>query len=422
MWWILMEEKMGGRTVKIHLIDGFPNGLISAEIMNWTGRFTVAPRSQLNRLAKRDEVKRSGIYFLKGSNPKDPSQDMIYIGESDNILNRLINHENDRDKDFWEKTIIVTSKDENLTKAHVRYLESRLIHIANQVKRALVINNTNPEPTNLPESDKDDMDYFLEQIQMILPVLGFSFVNPLPDVGVNHNVNNSIVSPIFNMIYSGATAKAQEINGEFVVLEGSLSRKAHTKSLADSYLHIRERLVNNGVLIDTDLNGFWEFSQNTPFQSPSTAANIVGGASINGREQWKVQDDGQTYAKWLEAQIKNVDQANHIENKTDEIKEFEKVRIIWKSFPTQTRQCNCGHGIEFHDQKRSSNDTLIAFLDGFEWYRDNPNQVIVYIIESDSLSDKYVIEKLKAEIREIVQKKEIVQGMINERILASPNC
>lgn len=142
---------MGGRTVKIHLIDGFPNGLISAEIMNWTGRFTVAPRSQLNRLAKRDEVKRSGIYFLKGSNPKDPSQDMIYIGESDNILNRLINHENDRDKDFWEKTIIVTSKDENLTKAHVRYLESRLIHIANQVKRALVINNTNPEPTNLPE-------------------------------------------------------------------------------------------------------------------------------------------------------------------------------------------------------------------------------------------------------------------------------
>lgn len=64
---------MGGRNIRIFLLDGIPNGMISAEIVNWTGRFMVAPRSQLNRLAKRDEVKRSGVYFLKGSNPKDPS-------------------------------------------------------------------------------------------------------------------------------------------------------------------------------------------------------------------------------------------------------------------------------------------------------------------------------------------------------------
>ncbi|MCL6102665.1 MAG: GIY-YIG nuclease family protein [Bacteroidetes bacterium] len=313
---------MGGRNIRLYLFDGIPNGMISAEIVNWTGRFMVAPRSQLNRLAKRDEVKRSGVYFLKGSNPKDPSQDMIYIGESENILSRLIQHERDHDKELWEKTIIVTSKDENLTKAHIRYLESRLISIANQVKRAMVANNTNPEPTNLPEPDIDDMEYLLEQIQMVLPVLGYTFVNPLPDLVSKNDDENNLVSPVFTISYSGATAKAQEVDGEFVVLEGSLSRIAHTRSLADSYIHIRERLVSNGTLIESKQTGFWMFTQNTPFQSPSTAANIVGGASLNGREHWKVQNTNKSYAKWSEEQIKDV---NPIMDEQDESVDSEEL-------------------------------------------------------------------------------------------------
>lgn len=413
---------MGGRNIRLYLIDGIPNGMISAEIVNWTGRFMVAPRSQLNRLAKRDEVKRSGVYFLKGSNPKDPSQDMIYIGESENILSRLINHEKDHDKDFWEKTIIVTSKDENLTKAHIRYLESRLIRITNQTKRAVIINNTNPEPTNLPEPDIDDMEYFLEQIQMVLPVLGFTFVNPLPDVERKHDDQDNLVSPIFTLTYSRANATAQEIDGEFVVLEGSLSRKAHTKSLADSYIHIRERLVSNGILVESDHDGFWRFAQNTPFQSPSTAANIVGGASLNGREHWKVQNTNKSYAKWSEEQIKDVNPIMDELDESNDSVELESIRIVWKKFPNSDLRHGCGHGIEFHDQKRENDDTLIACLNGFEWYHDNPKQVIVYCIDPDIFSDEQVIGNLKTLVAEIVRKKEIADGMINDRILASPNC
>lgn len=316
---------MGGRNIRLYLIDGIPNGMISAEIVNWTGRFMVAPRSQLNRLAKRDEVKRSGVYFLIGSYPKDPSQDMVYIGESENILSRLTIHERDLDKEFWEKTIVVTSKDANLTKAHIRYLESRLIQIANQAKRAVISNNTDPGPTNLPEPDIADMEYFLEQIQMVLPVLGFTFVNPLPDIERKHDDQDNLVSPIFTLTYSGANATAQEIDGEFVVLKGSLSRKAHTRSLADSYIHIRERLVTNGILIDSNQNGFWVFSQNTPFQSPSTAANIVGGASLNGRDHWKVQNTNKSYAKWSEEQIKDV---NPIVDEIDESDNSEELDTL----------------------------------------------------------------------------------------------
>lgn len=295
---------MSGRTVKIFLVDGIPSGLITAEIMNWTGRFTVAPRSQLADLALRDELKRTGVYFLTGSDPKDPSQEIVYIGETDHIWNRLTQHNKAADKEFWEKTVIVTSKDENLTKAHGRYLESRLIQIANQAKRARVINGTSPEITSLPEPDIADMEYFLEQIQMILPVLGFTFANPLPSVKNAPTPDGSkVISPVFCLTYAGASAKAQEINGEFVVLEGSMARKANTNSLADSYIHIREKMVRDGNLVDSPNSVYWTFAQNIPFLSPSTAAMVVGGASINGRTAWKHQDTLQSYAKWSEEQI-----------------------------------------------------------------------------------------------------------------------
>lgn len=295
---------MKGRTVKIYLVDGIPSGVISAEIMNWTGKFTIAPRTQLADLAKRDELKRTGVYVLAGQNPKDPLQEMVYIGESDNIWTRLTQHSRDSDKDFWGKTIVITSKDENLTKAHGRYLESRLIQMANQAQRVQVINGTNPETTSLPEPDIADMEYFLEQIQMILPVLGFTFAVPLPKIHIAQNSESlDSVFPIFHCNYAGARAEAQEVNGEFVVFKDSTARKEHTNSLAQSYLQIREKLQKEGKLVDSQDPKYWVFAQNVPFQSPSAAANIISGTQLNGRKQWKVKETDQSYAEWQDEQL-----------------------------------------------------------------------------------------------------------------------
>lgn len=299
---------MKGRTVKIYLVDGIPSGVLTAEIMNWTGKFTVAPRSQLADLAKRDELKRTGIYVLAGQNPQDPSQEVVYIGESDNIWKRLTQYNSDTTKEFWSKTIVVTSKDENLTKAHGRYLESRLIQIATQAQRSEVTNSTSPDISILPESDIAYMEEFLEQIQMILPVLGFTFAVPFPKAKVIQNSETSdVVSPVFAFNYAGTSATAQEINGEFIVFEGSTARKAHTNSLADSYIQIREKLQREGKLQDGNDHNYWVFTQNVPFQSPSTAANIVGGASLNGRMLWKVKGTNQSYAQWQDEQIKEAE-------------------------------------------------------------------------------------------------------------------
>lgn len=52
---------MKGKTIRIYLVDGEPTGILTAEIINWTGKVLVAPRSQLADLAKRPEVKRTGV-------------------------------------------------------------------------------------------------------------------------------------------------------------------------------------------------------------------------------------------------------------------------------------------------------------------------------------------------------------------------
>jgi hypothetical protein len=205
-----------------------------------------------------------------------------------------------------------------LTKAHGRYLESRLIQIASQAQRAQVINGTNPEITSLPEPDIADMEYFLAQIQMILPVLGFTFAVPLPKINIVQNSESpDSVSPVFHFNYAGSNAEAQEVNGEFIVFEGSTARKAHTNSLAESYIQIREKLQKEGKLVDSQNPDYWIFAQNVPFQSPSTAANIVGGASLNGRQHWKVKNTGESYAQWQDEQIKKAEAVESVQKASE---------------------------------------------------------------------------------------------------------
>jgi len=118
---------MNGRTIRIYLADGTPGGILTSEIINWTGKVIVAPRSELAELKKRAEVSRTGVYFLAGQDLIEANKERVYIGESDNVWERLSQHNQDDKKEFWTRTVVVISKDENLTKAHVRYLESRLI-------------------------------------------------------------------------------------------------------------------------------------------------------------------------------------------------------------------------------------------------------------------------------------------------------
>ena len=309
-----------GRTLKLFLVDGAPNGLLTAEILNWIGHAITAPRSRLGDLILRPECRRTGVYLLVGPDSGSGIGTQVYIGETDDLAQRLNAHNRPEDKggkDFWETVCIVSSKDANLTKGHVKYLESRLIRIAQQAGRCELLNGTDPGYDNLPEADRSDMEFFLEQIQILLPVLGMDFLREPPRTIRMHTEKifdtASILtgasalekpSPIFSgdVRKHGINARGQEINGEFVVFKGSRTRSTW-EGVQGTYTALFGELVRNGVLMPTLDGRHREFSRDYAFSSPSAAAAIVAGRSANGRTHWTIESSGQDYASWQEEKI-----------------------------------------------------------------------------------------------------------------------
>jgi hypothetical protein len=298
-----------GKSVRLFLADGTPGGLLTAEIMNWTGHLVAAPRSDLAALLKRPEASRTGIYILLGDDPAALGGSSAYIGEGDDVGKRLYQHARPEDqggKDFWERAIVVTSKDANLTKAHARYLESRFIALAKQANRTMLINSTAPPTLPLPEADVSDMEYFVSQVKIVLPVLGInifrSAVTAAAPEGSQIGVPTVFVqsSPIFELRLKkfGVSAKAQEVDGEFTVLEGSLARHAWTGADDHGYKRLREQLEQDGTLVPAPDGATMQFIHDRAFASPSAAAAVVTGRTANGRHEWKVAGSGQSYGSW----------------------------------------------------------------------------------------------------------------------------
>lgn len=305
-----------GRSIRLFLVDGTSNGLLTAEIMNWTGHVLTGPRSKLAELVQRAECGRTGVYFLVGPDPENSLRSKVYIGESDDVAKRLKQHNRPEasegtagGKDFWEKVCLVTSKDQNLTKTHVKYLESLLIGIANNVGRCELINGTAHDYGSLPESDRADMAFFLEQIRTVLPVLGFDFLRELskPSAAVSASPSTQVShSPRFNLEvprYS-ISAQGQEIDGEFFVLKGSKAR-VEWVGTERGYQGLFKQLVGEGVMVAQGSDNL-VFSDDYAFSSPSAAAAVVCGRSANGRTSWVVEGTGQTYATWQDQQLNSV--------------------------------------------------------------------------------------------------------------------
>jgi hypothetical protein len=297
---------MTGRSIRIYLVDGDASGLLTAEVMNWSGKFVVAPRTMLKELATREEVARTGVYVLAGPDPENPTQDMIYVGEGDNVFKRITAHDKDTDKEFWTRCVLVISKDLNLTKGHVRYLESRIIEKGHASGRARLSNGTAPPLPPMPEPDVADMEGFLSHVELVLPVLGFDFLKPRPVVRPAGAVEVTASSPVFEYRVGEASAKAQEIDGEFVVLKGSTAL-ATPKDSWTSYRGFRDRLVEDQKLIAVPDRDLYQFAEDVPFKSPSAGGAVVYAGSINGRTVWKVAGTNQTYADWHQSQLPEQD-------------------------------------------------------------------------------------------------------------------
>ncbi len=267
-------------SLRIFVADGDPDGLRLVDRSNWIGKAVMFPRSLYTQIRNREEFAQTGVYLLLGPRV-DGDGDMIYIGEGDPVRPRLEAHY--ARKDFWTRAVFFVAGPGQLNKAHVQYLEARLVALATSAKRMPLDNGNVPSEPTLSEADKAAMDVFLQNILGMLPVLGiYAFEKSAAGSSQQRN------APLFRCKGRGASAKGKDDTQGFVVLAGSLAADNEAPSLkkhAAGVSKARAALIESGVLV-AEKQGL-RFTQDYAFTSPSLASSVVLGRTSNGRRDWK---------------------------------------------------------------------------------------------------------------------------------------
>ena len=281
-------------SLRIFVADGDPDGLRIVDKSNWIGKALVFPRALLPQVKARPELAQTGVYLLLGPRP-DGEGDMLYVGEGDPIRPRLESHY--AQKDFWTRAIgFTTTMAGQLNKAHVQFLESRLIALARAAKRMPLDNANQPAEPSLSEADRADMEVFLGHMLGMLPVLGVHAFEQAPKAPAVK------AGPVLSCKGKGVQATGYEASQGFVVRAGSQAVVDSAPSMAQhvrGMFDLRQELISNGVLAMQ--GGLFQFTQDYTFSAPSTAAAVVLGRSANGRVEWKASD-GRTLKEIQEAE------------------------------------------------------------------------------------------------------------------------
>ena len=277
-------------SIKIFVPAGNPDGVRTIEKSNWSGAGIVVPRPLMNEARQRKDLTRTGVYVLLGP-PEESGLPRVYVGEGDPIRQRLDSHANK--KDFWTVCIAFTSKDENLNKAHVQYIESKLVEMATKAKRCVLDNGNVPALPSMSESDAADAEGFLSEMMLCFPVLGvhvFTAGDSSKKVERQLTISSKSIS-----------ATGWETDNGFLVRKGSGAALTEVPSCHGYLKELRAALIENGVL-KREERGF-VFTQDYVFSSPSTAAGVVQGRSSNGRVDWKTKE-GKTLKDIQESGVK----------------------------------------------------------------------------------------------------------------------
>ena len=293
---------MNGKHIELFLVDGIAGGITTAEIAGWTGHVLSGPRSELADLLRRPEPQRNGVYLLLGDDDDAIGGVRCYIGRTENFASRVRDHV--AKKEFWDRVVLITAKDDTFNEGHWGHLEARLVELARQAERVTLSNENTPQGRKLSEAQASDMEAFLGQLQIVLPVLGVNAirVRPLPK---EVSAPAAALSPTFTLTNSklGVSAQAQVSGDEFTILAGSrmvgkwtgVGKAESTKRAYAAYRARHERLLADGsIAIDDDGRGV--LTRDVPFGSPSSAGAVALGRSCNGRIEWTWS--GGTYASW----------------------------------------------------------------------------------------------------------------------------
>lgn len=283
-----MNEPLGF-SVRTFFPSGDPEGLRIIKKSNRLAQGVVFPRSLFTEACNREELRQTGVYVLwelggSGHLPR------VYVGEGDVLRPRLDSHA--RLKDFWTHAVAFTSRDRSFNKAHVQYLEARLVQLAEKAKRCELDNGNIPKTPSLSDADRADAEAYLSDILLCLPVIGVSFFE-------TPRKPKKTVQRLY-LKGKGIRAEGFEEASGFIVRAGSQAVKNETPSIQNFLSELRKTLLKKGVLEDAGKT--YQFTQDYIFRSPSTAASVVFGRSASGPIDWK-DNGGRSLRKLQEARI-----------------------------------------------------------------------------------------------------------------------
>ncbi len=267
-----------GKAIELFLVNGTADSLITAELSNWNGKAIKIPRTEVST-CDREDIRGVGVYFLICQ--ENDGSDSVYIGEAENVLDRLTQHLRDyqsgKEKYYWNTAVIFVGRD--LNKALIRYLENRFVEIAKECGRYTILTKNTFKNTVLKEAQIASMEEFIDNVKILINTLGYKVLVPVPKA--DHDT-----------IYlyckgSGAFAKGFVSTGGFTVLEGSTVSDHVVPSLekrGKTYFNLRNALVKDGVIVDR------LFTRDYEFNAPSAASAVILGHTSNGNADWKTEE------------------------------------------------------------------------------------------------------------------------------------
>lgn len=278
---IIMKEEVTiayGKSIELFLANGTADSLIIAELSNWNGKAIKIPRIEISN-CNRDDFTQAGVYFLFCK--EDDGSDSVYIGEAENIKERLVQHirdyQSEKEKYYWNTAFIFIGRD--LNKALIRYLENRFVEIARSCNRYIILTKNTYKNTVIKESQIAAMEEFIDNVKILINALGYKVLDPL----LHSNPNDSTaVDDVLLYINKGTASAVGKITSEgFVVLKGAtINEKMSVKSLAASVVKLREKYLLDGKVHNLST------TEDILFSSSSAAADFILGYSVSGPKTW----------------------------------------------------------------------------------------------------------------------------------------
>mgnify|MGYP000813621413 FL=1 len=270
-----------GKSIELFLVNGTADSLITAELSNWNGKALKIPRIEVASCS-RDDITQAGVYFLFCK--EDDGSDSVYIGEAENVKERLVQHlrdyQSEKEKYYWNTAVIFIGRD--LNKALIRYLENRFVEIARSCKRYTVLTKNTYRNTVMKESQIAVMEEFVDNVKTLINALGYKVLEPVLQVD---SVAATADDELLYIATGGATATGRVTSEGFVVLKGAtVNEKVSVKSLSAGMVKLREKYLKEGKVENLVT------TEDLLFSSSSAAADFVLGYSVSGPRTWKTKD------------------------------------------------------------------------------------------------------------------------------------